>query len=54
MQTKFESFSEDLFQPVSAEELQTVKGGLSSPTYTISRKNSDPTYQDSSSNDPDN
>jgi hypothetical protein len=47
----FESLSADLFQPVSIEELQSAKGGLVSDVYTISRKNSDPTYKDSSNND---
>ena len=50
----FENLSDDLFKPIPEEELKQTKGGTASvPSFTISAKNSDPTYRDTSGNDPD-
>lgn len=50
----FENLSDDLFKPIPEEELQMTKGGTATTnSFTISAKNSDPTYRDTSSMDPD-
>jgi hypothetical protein len=48
----FEDLSDELFKPISKEELQITKGGLAAAGVpTVSAKNSDPTYSDHSLND---
>ena len=48
----FEKFNDKIFKPLSVSEMNKIKGGTSTFTWTSSRTGSDNGHEDAPSNDP--